>query len=520
MERISMERAREIIRLHAAGNSRRCIARIIGVSRPVVSEYLAAFTISGMSVENALACSDGELITTLFGERETTARYHILARRFERMSEELTRTGVTLNLLWEEYRREHPDGFAYTQFCHHYSQWRDKSEISMHLEHKAGEKIFVDFAGDTMQYFNGLGGDVKQAQVFVGILPASGYTYVEAFADQTRASWIAGTQNAFLFFGGSTKAIVPDNAKAVVDMPDRYEPAINDAYQSLASHYGAVVLPARVGHARDKALVENAVLLTYRRIYAKLRDRVFYSLADLNRAIWDALKEHNDTLMQKIKISRRQRFVSCEQATLIALPAEMYQLKESCKGYAAYNYHMWFKPDEHYYSVPFQYRKREVKVIYSAKTIEIYHENQRIATHTRSDLSGGYTTNPAHMPDYQRNMLEWNPERYLSWAASIGENTKAYIAGILSRRGHPEQAYNSCFGVLSFAKKYDPQRLEKACRKALSMSSFSSTTIKRILKNGLESIDEPELFTTLPDHCNIRGAQYYGGIANEQCSNT
>lgn len=519
--RTSMEKIREIIRLRECGLSERAVSRAIGVSRPVVKEYIDKIHTAELTYATIRDMDDNTLTEIIKGNRHTISkRYQDLSRRFGYFATELKRPGVTIGRLWEEYRAEHADGYGYSQFCFHFQCWRETSELTMHLEHKVGDKMFVDFAGKKLHLLNKRTGEITDVEVFVALLAASQYTYVEAVESQKKTDFISATQNAFHYFGGVPRAVVPDCLKSAVTKPDRYEPDINPEYADMASHYQTVILPARPGRPKDKALVEGAIRIVYNWIYAALRDRIFTSLTELNQAIREELEKYNAKPMQKLGVSRKAHFQQIEQAALLPLPTERYVIRNFKTLKVQFNYHIYLSEDKHYYSVPYRFRGKQVKVSYTGSNIEIFYKNQRIAFHKRNHKAPkGYTTTPEHMPECHRKASDWNPERLIKWAGKLGQYVEAVVAAILNERPHPEQAYRACLGVLNLTKKYDKERLDKACRIAINFQYYSYKGIKNILDNHLEN-QQLDCFEVSSDgyrnsqHRNIRGNYYYNTREN------
>ena len=517
-KRIGMQKIRDIIHYRLnTGMSERQIARALKVSRTVVTKYLRAFTCSGLDWQQVEHMADSTLLEVLEGvKRETkSSRYEQLSQKFPYFLKELKKTGVTLLLLWEEYLREHPQGYQYTQFCDHFRRWRNR-EVRMHIEHKAGEKMFADYAGKKLVLTDRRSGKEQEVEVYVAILGASELTYVEASESQEEKDWIRSNERALRYFKGSPQALVPDNLKSAVTRSDRYEPGINSIFDDFAKHYGLVIMPARVRKARDKALVENAIRIVYRRIYAPLRNRKFYSLEELNEAIWELLEKHNNENFQRLNFSRRELFEQIERDALRSLPSEWYPLKTTELVTMRYNYHVELKEDRHYYSVPWRLYtkepKRKVKLIYDERVVAIYYDNLRVAQHRRDRKPNGYTTNPEHMPPEHRMYGQWNPHRLCQWARSMGNEVEEIIRGVLQRVSYPQQAYNTCLGILNLEKSYGAVKLNKACKRALSFGMYSYRRIKNILKQGLEEENQGELdfqLRELPVHENVRGSNYY-----------
>jgi transposase len=517
-KRIGMKKIREVIRLKMSTElSERQIARALNISRPVVAKYWRGFQDSGLKPEQIDAMADSELVQRLEPQPrlEKSTKYRELTQYFPYFVKELKRKGVTLHLLWEEYRQKHPEGYQYSQFCCHFQRWRNASEVSMHIEHKAGDKMFVDYAGEKLAITERKSGVQRPVEVFVAILGASELTYVEATVSQEKREWIRSNERAFWWFNGVTAAIVPDNLASAVSHANYYEPGINPGFDEFAAHYGTVIIPTRVREARDKAMVENAVRLVYQRIHAPLRDRVFYSLEELNEAIWELLEAHNNKRFQRLDLSRRELFEQVEKASLKPLPKERYPMKDTKRVAVGFNYHVELREDRHYYSVPYYLRKRgqktKVKMVYDERIVAIYYDNIRVAQHRRDCTPNGYSTLPEHMPSNHRFYAEWSPQRFRSWAKSIGEEALQVIEEVLRSRRHPEQAFRVCLGILSLAKKYGTQRLNKACGKALYFGTCSYRRIESMLKLGMEEDQQPalEVVGTIAAHENIRGSRYY-----------
>lgn len=511
-KRISMEKIRKIIRLHEEmALSNRAVAKALHVSRTAVNDYIRAYKDSGLKYIDIKNINDIELIESLKPRIiKSKEKHEELSRYFEYFLKELKRQGVTIQILWEEYKEKHRGGYSYAQFCYHFAKWRKDNQVTMHIEHKAGDKMFADFTGKKLVIVDQKTGEFKEVETFVAILGASGNTYVEAIPSQNKEDWIKANEEALLYFDGVPKAIVPDCLKSGVKNGNKYEPDINPEYDDFASHYGTVILPARPYHAKDKALVENAVKLVYMRIFAPLRNRVFFSLEELNEAIWELLEKHNNTKYQRLDVSRKQLFEEIEKDELKPLPSEKYELRYFLNLKVQFNYHIYLNEDKHYYSVPWQYKGKKVKIIYTSRAVEIYHNNIRIAFHYRDRRPGGYTTKKEHMPPHHSFYAEWSPQRFLSWAEKIGPYVKVMVGKVLESRKHPEQAFRACLGILNLVKKYKSERLDMACKRALYFGSSSYKAIKNILEKGLDRVKEELPFQKhLPVHENIRGNKYF-----------
>jgi transposase len=428
---------------------------------------------------------------------------------------ELRHKGVTLQLLWDEYHEAHRDGFRYSWFCREYRSFISRVDATMRQHHVFGEKCFVDYAGPTVPIVNPKTGEVRQASIFVGILGASNYTYVDATWSQSLPCWLGSHVRMFNYFGGVPFALVPDNLRSGVTKANYYEPDINPSYSDLAEHYNVVVLPARKRKPRDKAKAENAVLIVERWILAALRKRTFFSLEELNEAIAALLEKLNQRPFQKLPGSRRSLFEAHERLVLQPLPAEPYVFGAHKKCRVHLDYHV--EVEGHYYSVPYDLVKEVVEVLYTATTVEILHNGRRVASHARSHYKGRHTTATEHMPPKHQKMLEWTPERLRSWAEKTGPATAQLVEGIMAKRRHPEQGFRACLGVMRLAHKYPLARVEAACQRAVAVQVFSYKSLLSILQNGLDAMPLPTTPTTpsrpVVHHENVRGPEYYAQTA-------
>jgi transposase len=510
---ISMIKIRQILRLQSQGLSKLQIAAQTGIARNTLKKYIKEFISSGLSFEEINELSDKEL-EDLFvkpEDRPLNERLQILFSLFPAIEKELKRKGVTRQLLWKEYKTNHPDGVGLSQFKHYFSQWKAQVNPTMHMEHKAGDKLYVDFAGDKLEIINEQTGEVKPVEVFVAILGASQLTYVEAVMTQQKEDFIFACENALHYCSGVPAAIVPDNLKSAVSKSSKYEPTLNETFADFAEHYGTTILPARAYRPRDKALVENAVRIIYTRIYVKVKRQQYLTLQDLNLAILTALEEHNNAPLRGRNYSRRQQFDEVEKNVLMPLPELRYELKKHQYATVAKNGHVGLSADKHYYSVPYRFIGKKVKLLYSRSSVEIFYNYERIALHERTKSAYRYTTQKDHMASTHRFVSEWTAERFTSWAAGIHEDVGLYVLKVLDRKQHPEQAYKSCMGILGFAKKVGNDRLIKACQRALGYGAYNYKTIQKILERELDLRDAPEETDQLqmPFHDNIRGENYY-----------
>lgn len=509
--RLSMRKIKEILRLKwQNGCSDAQIAGSCKIARSTVREYLRRAQEAGLKWPLEPDLDDRHLENLLFPVREAGSCVERRMPSMEYLFRELKRKRVTLQLLWYEYKQVNPEGYQYSQFCHVYRQWVKKLDVTLRQEHRAGEKLFIDYAGQTAPIVDRSTGEIIEAQIFIATLGASNYTFAEATVSQDLPSWINSHVRAFEFFQGVAEILVPDNLKAGVSSPCRYEPDINPTYQDLAQHYGAVVIPARPGKARDKAKVESAVLVAERWILAALRNHTFFGLHELNKAIGEKLEEFNNRKFQKLETTRSKLFETLDKPALKPLPSRPYEYAEWKKARVNIDYHV--EVNRHYYSVPYQLARQQVDVRLTSTTVEILFKNRRLTSHKRSYVPGQHTTLNEHMPKSHQRYLEWTPSRIIRWAGENGPKTKKLVTRILDSRPHPEQGYRSCLGIISLAKHYSPDRLENACSRALIIKGFSYKSVKSILKNGLDQ--QPLLFdhseNTSPfSHDNIRGKHYY-----------
>lgn len=512
---IAMNKIKQIIRLYTQSKGTKFISRHTGVARGTVKKYLVKFREARLTYEDINELDDQQL-SDLFGKppiaKEPTQRYEQLRAFFPYMDKALRGKGFTREKLWKEYLEKHPDGYRYTQFCICYSKWQKRVNPVMHMVHKAGDKMYVDFAGEKLQIVDTQTGEIQQVEVFVAILGASQLTYAEATRSQKKEDFITACENALHYFGGVPQAIVPDNLKSAVTKSSKYEPTLNEAFEDFADYYQFTVLPARSYRPRDKSLVEGAVKIVYNKIYSNLSPELPASLADLNAAMRFHMEQHNTAAMKGRSYSRRQQFEEIEKQTLQPLPVYRYEFKRQAVVTVMKNGHVCLSEDKHYYSVPFGYISKKVKLIYSKTSIEIYFKYDRIALHQRIKSPFNYTTVEEHMASTHRFVSEWSAEKFIGWAASIHPDVKLFIERILEKKHHPEQAYKSCVGVLSFSKKVGKERLINACKRALDYGYYNYKIIQTILEKGLDHYPETSEESSrleMPLHENIRGENYY-----------
>jgi transposase len=509
-ERLPMRKIHEILRLKwETGLSNRQIATSCSVSRSTIADYLRRAQGAGLSWPLPEGLSEEELEERLFAEPYPCPSRGRPSPDWSEIHKEMGRKGVTLYLVWQEYKQVNPEGFQYSYFCEQYRKWRQQIDPVMRQPHQAGEKMFVDYCGQTMPVIDPKTGEVHETQIFVAVLGASNYTYAEATWSQSLPNWIGSHVRALNYWNGCPEIVVPDNLKAGVNHPCRYEPDLNPTYQEWGRHYGVAIVPTRVRKPRDKAKVESGVLLVERWILAPLRNRQFFSLEELNQAIREQLEQLNRRPFQKLPGCRRTRFEEVDQPALKPLPVSPYEYAEWKKARVNVDYHI--EVEKHYYSVPYRLMKQQVEVRLTAYTLECFHKGRRVCSHPRSAKVGGYSTQKDHMPKSHREYGEWTPERLLEWATKVGPYTQEAIRRVLESRPFPVQGFRSCLGILRLAKKFGADRLENACRRAVRINAFSYKSIHSILKNGLDhcSLPEPETPVAPVDHPNIRGAHYY-----------
>lgn len=508
---IAMSKLRQVIKLHCQGQSKLHISTVTGLSRNTIRKYIHILVSLKTTWEEASQRSDKDLDELFCKEPEPVldTRIEVIHEFFKRHDARLRQRGVNLLHLWRDYVHQHPEGFKMTAFYRHYSLWKRRVHPSMHMVHKAGDKMFIDFTGEKLQVVNPESGEVKSMEVFVAILGASQLTYVEAVESQRVEDLISCAENALHYFGGAPNAIVPDNLKAAVIKTHRYEPRLNENFEAFADHYGMAVLPARAYKPKDKALVEGAVKIIYSKIFASL-PAVSTSLAELNQRIHHLQDLHNKGPFNGRSYSRWQQFVEIEKGALQPLAEKRFELRHSCVATVMKNGHVCLTADKHYYSVPYGYISKKVKILYSKSRVEVFYKYELIATHDRIRHAHNYTTDPSHLASQHRVMAQWNPQHFLDQARTIGKDVEFYIAQVLQKKPHPEQAYKSCQGILSFAKRVGNRRLIKACQRAHGYGLYHFRAIEDILKKGLDLYElEDERHLPMPTHENIRGKDYY-----------
>jgi transposase len=503
-----MRKIRDVLRLSASGMSNRQIAASLGFSPTAAGECLRRARRAGLGWPLPDEFTDETLEARLYPPPQSLPEDRRPLPDWAAVHRDLKRKGVTLLLLWEEHRARYPDGHGYSRFCELYRAWAKTISPTMRQTHTAGERLFVDYAGTTLPVIDGATGEVRTAQLFVAALGASSYTYAEATWTQSLPDWIGAHVRAFEFFGGVAALTVSDNLKSGITKACFYEPAVNRSYAEMAAHYGTAILPARPYKPRDKAKVEVAVLLATRWIVAKLRNRQLFSLAELNTAIADCVKQLNERVSRHLGASRRALFEELDRPALKALPAEPFEFAEWKECRVGLDYHVEIA--KHYYSVPFTLLRERLWARSTARTVELFHRGKRVAAHVRSSSNRKPTTVPEHMPSSHRRYAEWTPERLKRRAGEIGPNTAMLVEVIMAARTHPEQGFRSSIGIIGLAKRHGPERLEAACARALEIGARSYTSVASILKNNLDR-NRPDPATDGPAivHANIRGPRYF-----------
>jgi transposase len=502
-----MEKAREILRLKDAGMTQREIAGATGCSLGNVNTILVRAREAGI-VDHA-AMKNKELSRILYPSvKEAGTKRE--EPDLEWIRRELKRPGVTLTLLWEEYKTAYPNGYMLSQFCDRYRKFCKENDVYLRKSYKAGERMLVDWAGQTLSYTN-TSGEIEKLYFFVSDLPASSYLYVEPFRNMGQESWITAHINAFEYYNGVPAITVPDNTKTAVIKAKYYDPELNKTYHDFARHYGTAIIPARANSPRDKGPVENAVLIVERRIIAKLRDRQFHSFAEVWKAVREELEILNTQPFAKLPGNRRDTFRELEQGKLLKLPPSRYEYAEYKLAKVSFDYHVQF--DSYFYSVPYTYAGRQVQIRATARIIEVLADGERISCHIRNyEKRSRYTTDPDHMPEKHKAVADWTPERFRSWAAKTGSKTEAYIIALMESREHPEQAFiglksATCAGILRMGEQGSRGHMEQVCEQALAGNIYTYKYFERLFKR--EKTGDPIV------HANIRGQEYYQELAEE-----
>ena len=509
--RINIMDLRQLLQLKSKNLSNRKCGLVLGIHRNSINPLIHLFNATDKSYAELLKLSDGEL-SELFPLPQTVdkERYEVLCNKFEYFRKELKKPGCTRQTLWREYIQKYPSGYSYTQFNEHLKRWLKQVKSSGKLEHKAGDKVYIDYTGKKLSYTDKVTGEVISVEVFVGILPCSGYTFVEASPSQKLPDFIGSMNNCLRFFGGVPNAIVPDNLKSAVTKGSKYEPTINKTFKDFALHYGCVINPTRVYAPQDKALVEGAVKLVYQRIFYPLSKMDFFSLKDLNKEIARLLKEYNEYLLTNIKVSRKQQFLTIEKSYLSDLVSSNYEVKYYKRAKVQKMGHIFLSVDKNYYSVPYRFVGKRVEVSYNSQSVDIHYNRERIASHKRNFQPGRYITIKEHMNSFHKFYKGWSPEFFKKSALPYGGSVVEYIQVLIESKNYPEIAYKQCLGILSLGKTYEKERLNNACKRGLQANRYGYQIIKNILLNKLDqSHSQKQIKPTIAAHENIRGAAYY-----------
>jgi len=505
-----MRKIRDALRLKQEGLSLRDVAASLQMPFTTVGDHLRRAKAAGLGWPLPEGLDDDALEALLFATAALPAAARPLPD-WEKVHIELRRPHVTLMLLWLEYKEALPDGYAYSQFCERYKRWRRGVDVVMRQEHKAGEKLFVDFPGRRIPIYDERTGEVAfEAELFVAVLGASSYLFAEALRSQELLHWVTGHVHAFEAMDGCPAIVVCDNLRSGVTRPNRYEPDVNATYQEMAAHYGVAVIPARSYKPRDKAKAEAGVLLAERWIMARLRDAHFTSLGEANVEIGRLVEWVNDRPFKKLAGSRRTLFEELDRPALRPLPAERYEFALWRKAKVNIDYHVEVRAERHYYSVPYRLVGDTVDVRLSAATVEVFHRHRRVASHVRR-FTPGYSTDAAHMPESHRRHAAWTPGRIIAWAQRTGPATAKLCEAVMAARPHPEQGFRSCLGIVRLGDRYRAERLEAACERALAVRAHSYRSVESILRAGLDRqplpADGPA--RAHPSHDNVRGPGYY-----------
>lgn len=512
-ERKSMRRIKDCLRLHFESRlSQAAIARTLQVARSTVWDYLERVKKSGKFWSDLKAMDDEHLEELLF----TGLQPHPAMQRplpdWEQVHKELhSKSYVTLRILWQEYIKTHPDGYSYPRFAVYYRKWAQRFKVYMRQRHIGGEKLFVDYSGKKPRIRDMRTGEEREVELLVMAWGASQYVYVEAQESQQLPQWIMGHRRGYEYFGCAPHIEVDDNLKSAVVKAHRYDPDVNRTFTEFAQHYGVAVIPTRPSKPKDKPKVENAVLLAQRWILACLRNRVFYSLAELNKAIRELVDIFNDKRMQRLPKSRRQLFLELDKPNALPLPTQPFEYREWVFPTVAFDYHI--EVDHHFYSVPWTMARRQVSVRVTEKTVEVFDKQDRIALHARSRAQHQYTTVTEHMPPAHQKMVDWTPARLYAWAQQIGISTRQLIEKVIKTKFHPQQGFRPAMGILRLGKTYGNDRLEAAAKIALDFGFLRVQQITDLLKNGRDKLPSQIPIATIPNTDNVRGRDYYAGAA-------
>ena len=515
-----MSKIKQLLTLYQSGQSKKAISAILSISRNTVKSYLLKLSLLNTDIKELLMLDDMELEQRFHGGNPAYTelqKYNYLKEQLNYFSQELKRVGVTRHLLWEEYKEKEPNGYGYSQFCYHLSQLLKARKPSMVMHYKPAEKLYVDFAGAQLQYVDKATGEIIKCPVLVCTLPYSDYGFIMALRNQTTVEVVYGLSMCMSFLGGATQILVTDNMKSAIVQTSRYEPKVNQIMQDFCNHYGMGIVPARPYKPKDKSLVENKVKNYYTQIFARIRNQTFFSLEELNDAIGALCIKHNQRRMQVKPYTREEKFIAEEREKLMELPKVPFEIKHYREHKVSYNNHIYLGQDNHYYSVPYEYTGKQVKVIYTRKVVKIYFNRELIAEHPRSFSAGSYTTKAEHLCSHHQAYLQRSPEKYRQRALERNIPELTYIIDRIFCNGkHPEQNYRTCEGLFSLENKCDKELLIRAFKTAIDCDSESYRFIIRVIeqlklaaRNGIEVEDSNQAFMPLPRHENERRSSYY-----------
>lgn len=511
-----MDQIKHILKTYQSTLSVKATSRILGVSKNTVKMYLRLARQKPDGLQAVIDMPDDQVRTIVYADQSSSAsrRKEHFEKQVDTWIKSLRQVGVTRYALWEDYRRDHPQGYGYSQFCHHLQRFIAHRDLTLALSHTPGEKMQVDFAGKTLHWVDADTGQVHTCQVLVAVMPCSQYTFAIALPSQCTADFVYGLRAALRYFGRCPKVIVSDNLKAFVIRADRYEPDFNDLCVQLATHYELELQATRVAKPKDKASVENAVGIVYRRLYVPLRDRTFHSLSSLNKALAELLEAHNHKPFQKKEGCRAEAFRTLEYPVMRDLPTREFILTSTVYAKVQRNYHVFLGQCRNFYSVPFQYVGSQATVLYTNEAVEIYIGPNRVATHARlpAGSHNAYRTDEAHMPANHQQWREaegYNAAYFIEQANKVGPATTWAISQILRARIHEPQAYRSCLGTLRLGKSYSPERLESAAQRCQLAGKATYTMLRNILQRGLDQTSSSADLFSPPPHENIRGAHAY-----------
>jgi len=489
------------------GASARKVAAVLGVSKSAAGDYMLRARAAGLTWPLPTELDDDAALEARLFPHEKAQPPQRVEPDWAKVHAELRRKGVTKALLWEEYRSVNVEGYQYSQFCERYARWAGRVNVTMRQDHRAGEKMFVDFSGDGIGLIDEQTGEVRKAKLFVAVLGGSNLTYVEAVLDESLPTWTRCHVNAFAYFAGVPELLVPDNLKSGVDRPNRYDALINRTYDDLARHYDTAVMPARARKPRDKAKAEQGVLLAQRWIIAALRNRRFTNINEIADAIEPLMEKLNNKPMRLLRKSRRQLFEEVERSTLKPLPDKQYEFATWARARVNIDYHIAF--EGHFYSAPHQLVKEQLEVRATATTVELLLRNRRVASHARSYVRGGTTTQDAHMPAAHHEYKQWTPSRIEAWAAKSGPSVAAVARSIMESKSHPALGYRACLGIIRLGDRYGMDRLEKVCARAIELRACTYRNIDSMLRHNRDRVADERVEAALPTHGNVRGAAYF-----------